>query len=111
MEGSVRSSGGRGRVTAQLIDATSGLHLWAERYDRELQDIFAVQDEITREIIVAMDVELREGEQHRIWSRGADNLEAWECARLATDAVLSGSVEDRPKATERIDRALTLDPE
>ncbi|UWQ89794.1 tetratricopeptide repeat protein [Rhodobacteraceae bacterium M382] len=111
LEGSVRSSAGRVRVTAQLIDATSGLHLWAERYDRKMQDIFAVQDDITREIVVAMDVELREGEQHRIWSRGTDNLEAWECTRLATDAVLSGSVQDRPKAIERIDRALTLDPD
>ena len=61
LEGSVRKAGGRVRVTAQLIEATTGLHLWAERYDRDLEDIFAVQDEITREIIVALDVQLREG--------------------------------------------------
>jgi len=110
LEGSVRKAGGRVRVTAQLIDATSGLHLWAERYDRELEDIFAVQDEITREIVTAMDVQLREGEQHRIWSSGTRNLEAWECVRLATDAALGGSAEAQPKARELLDRAVELDP-
>ncbi len=110
LEGSVRKAGNRVRVTAQLIDATTGLHLWAERYDRELEDIFAVQDEITREIVVAMDVQLREGEQHRVWASGTRNLEAWECVRLATDAVLGGAVEAQPKARELIDRAIELDP-
>ena len=61
LEGSVRKAGNRIRVTAQLIDATTGHHIWAERYDRELDDIFAVQDEIVREIVVALDVELNEG--------------------------------------------------
>jgi adenylate cyclase len=110
LEGSVRKAGNRVRVTAQLIDATTGLHLWAERYDRELEDIFAVQDEITREIVTALDVQLREGEQHRVWSRGTSNLEAWECVRLATDDVLGGAVETQPRARELIDRALELDP-
>ena len=57
LEGSVRKAGNRIRVTAQLIDATTSHHVWAERYDRELSDIFAVQDEIMREIVVALDVE------------------------------------------------------
>jgi TolB-like protein/Tfp pilus assembly protein PilF len=111
LEGSVRKAGKRVRVTAQLIDATTGHHLWAERYDRELEDIFAVQDEITREIVTALDVQLREGEQHRVWSRGTKNLEAWECVRLASDDVLGGSAEKRPRATELIERALALDPD
>ncbi len=110
LEGSVRKAGGRVRVTAQLIDASTGLHVWAERYDRELNDIFDVQDEITREIVVAMDVQLREGEQHRVWASGTQNLEAWECVRLATDAALGGSAETQPKARELLDRALELDP-
>ena len=111
LEGSVRKAGDRVRVTAQLIDATTGLHLWAERYDRELEDIFAVQDEITREIVVAMDVQLREGEQHRVWASGTQNLVAWECVRLATDDVLGGAAEAQPKARELIDRAIELDPD
>ena len=63
LEGSVRKAGNRVRVTAQLINGTTGHHIWAERYDRELKDIFAVQDEIMREIVVALDVKLSEGEQ------------------------------------------------
>ena len=111
LEGSVRKAGKRVRVSAQLIDATTGHHLWAERYDRDLEDIFAVQDEIVREIVTALDVQLREGEQHRVWSRGTKSLEAWECVRLATDDVLGGSAEKRPRATELIERALALDPD
>ncbi len=111
LEGSVRKAGNRVRVTAQLIDASTSLHLWAERYDRDLQDIFAVQDEITREIVVAMDVQLREGEQHRVWSSGTQNIEAWECVRLATDAALGGAAEGQPKARELLDRAIELDPD
>jgi len=111
LEGSVRKSGDRVRVTAQLIDATTGLHVWAERYDRNLTDIFDLQDEIVREIVTALDVKLREGEQHRVWSSGTRNLEAWECVRLATDAVLGGSIDEQPRARELIDRAIKLDPE
>ena len=110
LEGSVRKGGNRVRVTAQLIDATTGLHIWAERYDRNLEDIFDVQDKITREIVVALDVKLREGEQHRVWSSGTANLEAWECVRLATDAALGGATEAQQRARELLDRAIALDP-
>jgi len=65
------------RITAQLIDATTGRHLWAERYDRKLDDVFALQDEITKKIITALQVKLTEGEQARLLSRGAKNLQAY----------------------------------
>jgi TolB-like protein/class 3 adenylate cyclase/Tfp pilus assembly protein PilF len=110
LEGSVRKAGSRVRVTAQLIDATTGHHVWAERYDRELDDIFAVQDEITREVVVALDVRLREGEQARVWSGGTKSVEAWECIRLSQDALNRFKTEDRVDARRLIDRALELDP-
>ena len=111
LEGSVRKAGNRIRVTAQLIDATTGHHIWAERYDRVLDDIFAVQDEIMREIVVALDVELNEGEQARIWSSGTTNVEAWECVRLGSyKAVYSANPEVKSQAKTLLEKALELDP-
>ena len=69
LEGSVQRSGDRVRITAQLIDAIDGKHLWAQRYDRELEDIFKLQDEITLKIIQALRVKLTEGEQVNIWRK------------------------------------------
>jgi adenylate cyclase len=77
LEGSVRKAGNRVRITAQLVDAVTGHHLWAERYDRELKDIFALQDEITLKILTALQVKLTEGEQARVWAKRTDNLEAF----------------------------------
>jgi len=77
LEGSVRKAGNRVRITAQLIDAVIGHHLWAERYDRDLSDIFALQDEITMKIITALQVELTEGQQARVYGKGTDNFEAY----------------------------------
>lgn len=76
-EGSVRSSAGRTRIAAKLIDATTGHHLWAERYDRAYADIFALQDEITLAIVTELEVRLTEGEQARMRSTSIRNLEAW----------------------------------
>ena len=70
LEGSVRKGGSRVRITAQLIDGRSGGHLWAERYDRELTDIFAIQDEITKEIVAALRVTLLPQEKKAIARRG-----------------------------------------
>jgi len=75
LEGSVRKSEGRVRVTAQLIDAIAGHHLWAERYDRGLEDIFALQDEITKKIVVGLRVKLTDGEQVRMWDKRNNNLD------------------------------------
>ncbi len=76
LEGSVRRAGGRVRITSQLIDAASGHHVWAERYDRNLEDIFALQDEITREIVAALDVKLLRGEQATVWRKSLRRPEA-----------------------------------
>ena len=77
LEGSVRKSGNRIRVTAQLIDAKDGTHLWAERYDRAIDDIFAIQDEITLVLATEMQVKLTEGEQARLHYTTTHNVEAW----------------------------------
>jgi adenylate cyclase len=78
LEGSVRRSGGDVRITAQLIDALTGHHLWAQKYDRDMEDLFALQDEITDEVVTALSVELTEGEQMRVWRDHTRSLEAWE---------------------------------
>jgi adenylate cyclase len=77
LEGSFRRAGGRVRVTVQLIDAIKGHHLWAERYERELKDIFALQDEIAMKILWALEVKLTEGEQANMNRKVTDNLEAY----------------------------------
>jgi adenylate cyclase len=77
LEGSVRKAGNRVRVTAQLIDATTGNHIWAERYERELDDIFALQDEITETIVAAVEPELGAVERERARRKPPDNLDAW----------------------------------
>jgi TolB-like protein/Tfp pilus assembly protein PilF len=77
LEGSVRRSKDHLRITAQLVDAKTGSHLWAERYERGLKDIFAIQDEITMKIIIDLQVKLTEGEQARIWGKKAKNLDVY----------------------------------
>ena len=77
LEGSVRKSGNRVRITAQLIDADNGSHVWADRYDRAVDDIFAIQDEITLVLATEMQVKLTDGEQARLRYTTTDNVEAW----------------------------------
>jgi TolB-like protein len=83
LEGSVRRSGARLRINAQLVDATTGGHHWADRYDRELGDLFAVQDEITRSVAAAIEPHLLAAEGIRAFSRSADDLGAWELVAQA----------------------------
>jgi TolB-like protein len=78
LEGSVRKGGTRVRITAQLIDALTGSHLWADRYDRELTDIFAVQDEITGSVAAVIEPALAEAEQQRVSRKAPESLDAWE---------------------------------
>jgi TolB-like protein len=79
LEGSVRKSGNRVRITAQLVEATTGNHIWAERYDRELADIFAVQDEITEQVVATIEPELYAAEHFRSQRKPPESLDAWEC--------------------------------
>ena len=93
LEGSVRKSDDRVRVTAQLIDATKGHHLWSERYDRDLKDIFALQDEITLKIVTALQVKLTEGEQARMWAKQFKNLDVYFKAMEALSLWRKGTKE------------------
>jgi adenylate cyclase len=111
LEGSVRKSGNRVRITAQLIDAPTGQHTWAERYDRELEDIFSLQDEIMREIVSALDIEILAGEQSRFWSDGTNNLQAWEYFRQARDLFNRYRSENHPEIIRLCQRALEFDPD
>jgi adenylate cyclase len=110
LEGSVRKGEDRVRITAQLIDALSGHHLWAEGYDRDLKDTLAVQDEITKKIITALEVKLTEGEQARLYAKGTDNVEAWALGMKAWRVQIKYSRENNAKAREILERALKIDP-
>lgn len=111
LEGSVRKAGNRIRVTAQLVDANTGYHLWAERYERELSDIFALQDEITIKILSALAVELTDGEQALLRHGATKNLEAWGYYVKATAYLECGTKHDLARARELLEHALVLDPE
>ena len=111
LEGSVRKSEDRVRVTAQLIDATKGYHLWSERYERDLKDIFAVQDDITKNIITELQVKLTSGESVRLLSKGTENLQAYLKYWQAQEKFNFGTKEDNILARRLIKEAITLDPE
>src|SRR5262249_32172 len=85
VEGSVRKAGGRVRITAQLIDATRDSHVWAERYDRDLSDIFALQDEISQAIVAALKIKLLPEEKKAIETRSTHNPEAYQLYLLGRD--------------------------
>ncbi|CAN7186431.1 winged helix-turn-helix domain-containing protein [Phenylobacterium sp. LjRoot164] len=103
LEGSVRKSGGRVRITAQLIDAASGGHVWAERFDRDLKDIFALQDEISQAIVAALKLKLLPEEKRAIEHRGTTNLEAYNLYLLARRYYVPGCGGDT-RALEAIER-------
>src|SRR6202047_3985024 len=110
LEGSVRKAGDRIRVTVQLIDAETDRHIWAERYDRELEDIFAIQDEITRAIVATLQGRVEAATQERAKRKPTDNMIAYECV-LAARVLHHRSVrEDNAEAQRLLDRAIALDP-
>jgi len=111
LEGSVRKGGDKVRITAQLIDALTGKHLWANRYDRNLSDIFAVQDEITKNIITAMQVKLTEGEDVKAASKGTNNLEAYLKYLQANELISKINPESNALGKQLAEEAIALDPE
>jgi adenylate cyclase len=111
LEGSVRRAGGRVRITAQLIEAASGHHLWAERYDRELADIFALQDEITREIVAALDVKLLHGEQAAVWRRLLRRPEALDAYYRGVDLLNRITREANAEAARCFEQVSRLEPD
>ena len=112
LEGSVRKAGNRVRVTGQLIDAASGAHIWADRFDRDLTDIFAVQDELTQEIIAALKIKLSAPEKARVASGGTKNVDAHDFFLRGRELVI-GNKRDREmfaQANVYLRRAIKLDP-
>lgn len=110
LEGSIRKAGNRVRITAQLIDAANGGHLWAERFDRDLTDIFSTQDEVVEKIVRALSVTLTKRDEERLNRRGTANVEAYENWLRAREALARGSRESILQARELHRRAIAIDP-
>ncbi len=110
LEGSVRRAANRVRITAQLIDGANAAHLWAERYDRELDDIFAIQDEITREVVSALKITLRLDENDRIGIQATDNMEAYDLGLRGLSLLYRHDREGVVEAQTLFEKAIELDP-
>lgn len=111
LEGSVRKTGNRVRITAQLIDARSGVHLWAERYDGLLDDIFAVQDEIAMSVIGAIEPNLRKAEIERVKRKRPDSLAAYDLLLRSLPSIYDMMPEGAGAAIPLLTQALKLEPE
>jgi adenylate cyclase len=111
VEGSVRRAEDRVRVSAQLIDASTGGHVWAERYDREMRDIFALQDEITEAIIASMYRHVERFERDKLAHRAPQNLDAWECVMRGYWHLMKRTKEENAEARSFFERAIELDPQ
>jgi len=111
LEGSVRKSEDRVRITAQLIDAISGHHLWAERYDRDLKDIFALQDEITMKIVTALQIKLTEGEQARVFAKQYKNLDVLLKHMEARSLWAKGNKESRIRFGQVAQEVIDMSPD
>jgi adenylate cyclase len=110
MEGSVRKAGNKVRITAQLIDSNTDGHVWAERFDRDLEDIFAVQDEVTQKIVSALQVQLSQVEQERLTFRGTDNLDAYDYLLRGKEYYLRFTRDGNQQAHLLYQKAVELDP-
>jgi TolB-like protein/tetratricopeptide (TPR) repeat protein len=110
LEGSVRKAGGRVRVTAQMIDASTGSHVWAERYDRICEDIFALQDNIALSVVGAIAPSLRKAEIERVRRKRPDNLDAYDLVLQAQPDVDSGMPQQVTRALTLLERAIAIEP-
>lgn len=110
LEGSVRRADARVRVTAQLIDASTGAHIWAERYDRDLADIFTVQDEITKAVAAAIGPAIVDAERQRAMRKPPENLGTWEAYQRGLFHVSAHDVVENETARGLFQRAVELDP-
>ena len=110
LEGSVRRAGDQLRISAQLIDGGTGAHLWAERYDRPLDDVFAVQDDITRQIVQALHLEFTQAERERVMQRYTDDLQAYDDYLLARSLRADLTTERREESRRLLERAIARDP-
>ena len=110
LEGSVQKEGDRLRINAQLIDAIQGHHLWAEKYDRHLKDLFALQDEITIKVITELQVKLTEGDYARVLGKGTDNIEAYLKCLHAIHLMRRFIKEDNVKSRKMFEEVIDLDP-
>ena len=111
LDGSVRKSGERVRISAQLIDGETGNQLWADRYDRDLEDIFALQDEITQTVVGALQPELSRSEIERARRKLPESLDAWELYQRGVGLEFRLNEEDNAAAIELFSKAIKLDPE
>ncbi|MBI3247526.1 MAG: adenylate/guanylate cyclase domain-containing protein [Deltaproteobacteria bacterium] len=110
LEGSVRKANDQVRITAQLIDATTGGHLWSERYDRPLKDIFALQDEIRQKIVAALAVKLTDSERERLARRYTNSLEAYEYFLRGEEYSYRFTKDAHVQARQMYEKAIELDP-
>jgi TolB-like protein/class 3 adenylate cyclase len=110
VEGSVRKAGNRVRIAAQLIDGASGNHIWAERYDRDLADIFAVQDDVTATIAASIEPELGAVERQRAERKPTQNLNAWDCYHLGLSHMYRFDRDGNREAQRLFRRAIAFDP-
>jgi TolB-like protein/Tfp pilus assembly protein PilF len=110
VEGSVRRGGERVRITAQLNDVATGSHVWAERYDRSLADVFAVQDEITEAIVAAIEPQLYAAENFRARRKPPDNMDAWDLVMRALSHYWRVTRQDNVVAQALLEKAIAIDP-
>jgi adenylate cyclase len=111
LEGSVRRANDQVRITAQLIEATTGYHLWSEQYDRPLKDIFALQDEIVQKIVTTLKLQLALREQGYLVRKTTDNLEAYDAYLRGLESYNRFTKETNAQARQLFEKAIVLDPQ